>query len=53
MLFLLQPAFLRVVKGFHSQASIHISGKVGFHAVFRIHLSASPHLKMLCLPFNP
>lgn len=42
-----------MVKGFHLQASIHISGKVRFHAVFHIHLSAFPRLKMFCLPFNP
>lgn len=42
-----------MVKGFHLQASIHISGKVGFHAVFCICLSAFPCLKMFCSPFNP
>lgn len=33
-------AFL--MKGFHLQVTIHISGKAGFHAVFHIHMSNSP-----------
>lgn len=44
-------AFL--MKGFHLQVTIHISGKAGFHAVFHIHMSNSPCLRCFACSLIP